>query len=291
MNPANIPQQSELNSLYGSWNPMAYMEGIKNQGLADQFRDQSYAANNMDMEGKMLANQQAEQINPLMVLDQQLKNQGAATKNASSDLDFSNKQTLNPDSLKAEQAALRTKYNNQQLEQMSTQILQAHLENIKSGDPTKIAETGSLLDFVTGAAGAAAERSQKRSLSELDVMSRENLARINGQNNKEAAQIRATRPGVATDSWSNYNKIRSAKDRHAAVRSEMAKIGEDSPEYPMLSRMADALLPQAQAEIASAKPGGIDAGAVTGMPTVQPPTISPQAKPQMGTAQNPIVLK
>jgi hypothetical protein len=222
MNSANLPTQADLSSLYGSWNPMAVYKGLQNQDLASQFRDQAFADNESTVRAGQMKNDQAALINPLLVQKQQsdniyqdLLNAGKTNTNASEALDLSNKQTLNPDKLAAERAKLKTMFSDEQINQMSNDIWKAHTENIKSGDPTKIAETGQLLDLL-GGASKAADRSLTRNLKEGDWINSQILANIAASSRVEAAGSRST--GKTPASWqSQYNKLPPATKKDVAA--------------------------------------------------------------------------
>ena len=224
MNSANLPTQGDLESLYGAWNPMATYQGLQNQDLASQFRDQAYADNASTVRAGQMKNDQAALMNPLLLEKQQsdntyqdLLNAGKTTSNTSEALDLGNKQSLNPDKLAAERAKLRTMFNDEQINQMSDDIWKAHVENIKSGDPVKIQETGSLLDLL-GGASKAADRVQTRNLKEGDWINSQILANINADSRVNAAGMRGA--GKTPASWqSQFNKLptSSKKDTAAAA--------------------------------------------------------------------------
>jgi len=86
MEQANIPKQEELNALYGSWNPGAYMRGFENQGLADQFRQQSFQANQQGIDKAQQEYNQNEVMNPLKVAQMTGTNEGQVNANVLSGL-------------------------------------------------------------------------------------------------------------------------------------------------------------------------------------------------------------
>jgi hypothetical protein len=224
MNSANLPSQADLSSLYGSWNPMAVYKGLQNQDLAGQFRDQAFADNQNTVQAGTLRNDQSAIMNPLNVQKQQsdniyqdLINAGKTNTNTSEALDLGNKQSLNSDKLAAERAKLKTMFSDEQLSQMSNDIWKAHVDNIKSGDPTKIQETGSLLDLL-GGPSKAADRSQTRNLKEGDWLNSQILANIGAQSREGVAAMRGA--GKTPASWqSQFNKLptSSKKDTAAAA--------------------------------------------------------------------------
>jgi hypothetical protein len=222
MNSANLPSQADLSSLYGSWNPMAVYKGLQNQDLAGQFRDQAFADNQNTVQAGTLRNDQSAVMNPLNVQKQQsdniyqdLINAGKTNTNTSEAIDLGNKQSLNSDKLAAERAKLKTMFSDEQLSQMSNDIWKAHVDNIKSGDPTKIQETGSLLDLL-GGPSKAADRSQTRNLKEGDWLNSQILANIGAQSREGVAAIRGS--GKAPASWeSQFNKLPSATKKDTAA--------------------------------------------------------------------------
>ena len=221
MNSANLPTQADLSSLYGSWNPMAVYKGLQNQDLASQFRDQAFADNANTVQAGTLRNEQSAAMNPLLVEKQQsdniyqtLMNSGKQNTNASEALDFSNKQSLNEDKVSAERAKLQSMFSAEQISKMSDDIWKAHVDNIKSGDPTKIQETGQLLDLL-GGASKAADRAQTRNLKEGDWLNSQILANIGANSRTEAAGMRST--GKAPASWqSQFNKLNPAVQKNVS---------------------------------------------------------------------------
>lgn len=87
MEQANLPKQEELNALYGSWNPGAYMRGFENQGLADQFRQQAMEANQQGIQKTQQEYAQNELMNPLKVEQIRGTNVGQANTNIKSGLE------------------------------------------------------------------------------------------------------------------------------------------------------------------------------------------------------------
>ena len=71
---ANLPSQADLNSLYGAWNPMSYIQGYQNQDLAAQFREQSLQQQQNATKKGTLENTQAEAMNPMLLEHQGLAN-------------------------------------------------------------------------------------------------------------------------------------------------------------------------------------------------------------------------
>lgn len=228
MNSANLSTQAGLNSLYGDWNPMAYLQGQRMLDLGDQFRQQAYQNNEQTIQADQLKNEQSAKMNPLL-LDQQglvnqgqdLINRGKGISNASSGLDLSNKISLNDDQLAADRAKLKTMYSDEQLYQMSNNVLKAHMENIKSGDKAKIAETAELFDFLSGAVGGkVADRVQNRNLKEGDWINSQIVAGIGAQGRVDAAGSRSS--GKAPATWrEQFAKIKTPEQKNLAAAAAL----------------------------------------------------------------------
>ncbi len=77
----NTPTQESLNSLYGDWNPLSYMKGYENQGLADQYRQQAIQQQQEATRKASLENQFTEQDNPNRIQERVLTNQGKVLSN------------------------------------------------------------------------------------------------------------------------------------------------------------------------------------------------------------------
>ena len=166
----HIPQQQELNSLYGSWNPMAYIQGMENQGLQGMFNQQAQTLNDQAIRKGNLENDQSEQMNPLLLAHQSLLNEGKVLTNRGSDLsnqsaqiDLDKKSYLAGQDRETAMKELKLKYSDAQIAEMSNNVLQEHLNNVSSGNIAGMRKTGPLLEFLAGAtAGKVADRAQDR---------------------------------------------------------------------------------------------------------------------------------
>jgi len=214
MNQANLPSQQDLNSLYGSWNPMSYMQGMQNQGLAEQFREQAFNANDIANQTAIQNYDKNQELNPLLIAQQGLVNTGRDLTNQDAALDVGKKSSLFNDTLEQERAKLKEQFSASELMQMSDEIWKDHLDNLKSGDPAKIEETGKLLDLL-GGSNKAADRVQKRNLQEGDWLNSQILARIGADSRVASA---GTRGGATPPSWqTQYNKLPPATKKDVAA--------------------------------------------------------------------------
>lgn len=309
MNSANLSSQSDLNSLYGNWNPMAYLQGQRMLDLGDQFRQQAYQNNEQTIQADQMKNDQSAQMNPLLLAHQglinqgqDLGNQGKGISNSNASLDLSNKTALNGDQMAADRAKLKTMYSDEQLNQISNNVLQAHMKNIQSGDITKIQETGQLLDFLTGATGSkVSDRVQQRNLKEGDW--------LNSQRNVDAniaSNERITNANIDAGRWNRASgkgsaaanieeAVKSGKmsyEKAAAAFYGAAQFATDPDEREKYLNMSNAY---EQANLQSknaAAQGKLDVGAATGLETQKvAPVLAQGSKKPIGTADNPIVLK
>ena len=286
MEQANLPTQQELSSLYGSWNPAGYMQGMQNQQLADQFRQQGLVSNDIANQTAAQTFNKNETMNPLLALHQQLTNTGQDLTNQKDQLGVDKTKALYDDNLAAERAKLKTMYSDEEMNQISNTLWKQHLANVKSGDPTKIAETGNLLDLFTGSAGKVADRVQNRNLNEFDQLMKDRMNERNNATQLQAAEIAANgRSNVANikalsakeaQGWKmNLNQrlaYLNAQDQNdPKVQDEIARVRND--------------LQQANAAYANAldleklNQGGLGRQG------------DRDSKPKLGTAENPIVLK
>ena len=107
---------------------------------------------------------------------------------------------------------------------------------------------------------------------------------IEGQRGMEQMRIDAGKykdKNAALGFWGNFNKLKSAKDKHAALMLEAVKEDQqgNTEGAGQLRQMAEEIRPQAEAEIgAKAQAPVINVPAVTGLPGVSPQSIAPAAK-------------
>lgn len=111
------------------------------------------------------------------------------------------------------------------------------------------------------------------------------VAEIGVEGRKAAAAAKAAT--ASPDFWTSYYKIRGARNQYAALNAHIAKLG-DSPEADVLRGMAEAIKPQAQAEIAAAnaRPGTPNVDEM-GVPSNPPLDIAPPAKTSGGAQVAP----
>ncbi len=234
----NLQSPADLNSLYGDWSTLGAMQGHQNQDLASQFRDQAFQANNNSVAKGTLENQQSMLMNPLLINQQRGVNAGRDIANASAGIDLNQKTALAPDTLDAQREELRTRLGDAQYNNLSNTILRSHLDNIKSGDPEKIAQTEPMLAFLNGSAGkniaertntrGIAELNNSRSLLENQATNRTNLEIAGGHN--EATKYGADATERARTMQAQLHQqlaneaIQTIKKMHLPPNEELARI-------------------------------------------------------------------
>lgn len=296
------PTIQELSGIYGDWNPMAYSRGMRSQDLADQFRQQAFDSNAVEMRKNQMANDQAEQMNPLLIAQQQLTNSGLDTKNKSEALSYSNKVSLNDDQLKADRAALQEKYSASELAQIGDNVMRKHLENIQSGDLVGARKTQRLLE-VLGTPAQVADRLERRAIADNNNatsikttgMHTASQERIN-QANIDAGKYNRNKFGVTIQT--QLMKAKSAREKAEILEEAYytADAAGDAPAAELYKKRALEARERAAEDARNqglARPG-IDVPAVAGLPAQEAPAAKAPiagggAKP--GTADNPIVLK
>lgn len=192
MDPSTLPSQSDLNSLMGAWNPMAYMQGNQNQDLQSQFRQQAYNANANTIDKGTLENQLSAATQPSDIqikantADQgQIKSQQDALALATAQDTQSDKQALLHKQLAREMS-------DEDLSTESNRILNLYQQAKLNNDVDGMDKYGSAMNTLTGAiASKAADRVQAQSLRELDKVTQMGVARIHAGATTDAATIAA----------------------------------------------------------------------------------------------------
>ena len=189
MDPSNLPSQADLNSLMGAWNPMSYMQGFQNQGLADQFRQQAYAANANQIDKGTLENTQSAAMNPLLIQQQQGVNAGRDITNQSAGLDLASKQGTFQDKQSLLHAQIAREMSDEELSSESNNILKLYQKAKVAGDEDSVMKYGNALDTLTGAiASKASERVLQRQLAELGTISKAQQAKAERESQEDIAK-------------------------------------------------------------------------------------------------------
>jgi len=224
MDSANLPSQADLNSLYGAWNPMSYIQGQQNQDLASQFREQAYKSNQNEITQGALKNEQSSLMNPLIVNQQQLTNtglelgnQGTGITSASKGIDLAQKTALSSQDLENKRLGLQNQLGDEQYNNLSNQISMSYLKALHSGNADEALKLKPMVEFLSGPIGEKlAERSQKRDLEELKSITQQNVANTMAGSRVEAA---GARPAKSSDPYAAWNKLPSSARAESIQRS------------------------------------------------------------------------
>jgi len=263
-------------------NPMAYQQANDQLSLAKQFQaEKQKQAEATTLEG-MLKNEQSRSMNPMLLEQQGQLNQGRNVTNQSSALDFERKKASHVANLTADQRAAAIKLTDDDFKEADQ-----HIEKmLRSGDPQQIEQAMKAQQYLPALLAEKRKHEQQMEKTRYEqqqetgrAVERNNTSRYVADRSAEtsAARTAARGGGNSPDFWSSYYKVKGARNQHSALIAEANKIGPDDPTYPVLVRMAEAIRPQAEAEIASVKPGSINTGELAGVPTNAGPAIAPKA--------------
>lgn len=242
---SNLPSQTDLNSLYGAWNPMSYMQGQQNQDIASQFRNQAFQANQNNVQEGAIKNDQATQMNPLLLDErsllnqgQDLTNKGKGISNKVAQLGLERDQATQGDQIASAIADLKSKMTDSDFARLSTAHLMHHMQLLSdpNATPDDIAASAQLMDYLGGptaskvsagvrernlaelgvlskAQQAAADRESQQAIAGMQVEGRQNVAEVGAKSREEAARMHMN---IA-------NKIAAEMDKPADQR-DMQKV-------------------------------------------------------------------
>lgn len=290
-----MPNMNELSQIYGNWNPEAYLQGRQQVDLSNQYENGRIQEQGQDIRTKELANIFSEQDNPNKVQNRVLTNQGLEKTNEG--LGYDN--VIKGVNSRTATAMEPFNINKQQMEAIKS-IKQSDLDMgeiqakqmAMSQDPAVRAQGEQLLSFTSHVRDIKMKHDNEMEKERYtqgqqtgrmieNNQSAERIANIGANSRQNVANTRSN-GSTSQDFWSTYNKMKTARDKHSSLVAEAMRIGPESPDYPVLVRMADAIRPQAEAEISATKPGSIDVGTATGMPTNAGPQIAPpNSKPSL----------
>lgn len=306
-----MPSVNDLQTMYGAWNPQAYLQAQDNADLERQYRESEYGRQQELTKQAGLDTVFRQQDDPNRVQERVLANRNRELTNEG--LGYSNRTA----SVTADIAEGTKQYKLNEAQRKD--LLGASENDIAMGeamarklmmslDPEERKQGEQLYGFTKYARDEKTKHEQameKERFKELQATGRNReqwnmqleLERMRQAGAGERAAASAKAKGGTVDFWTTFNsKLKTARDKHAALIAEATRLG-DTPEAQVMLNMAEALRPQAAAEIAVPKPGSIDAGAVAGMPTNTAPQIAPprgnlsDLKRGKGTKEDPIVLK
>jgi len=299
-----MPSVEDLQTMYGAWNPQAYLQAQDNAGLERQFREQQYNQETEKAKQEQLSTLFQQQNDPLKLEGKRLENQNLGYTGTGLQYDNEAKARNNRIAaanetykINADKAEMLAKLSKAQLEEGES----AAKRMMMSLDPVEQERGKKLYGLTSHARDLADQRTHAMELERFKEL--QHTGRQTEQNNTQLEVARigadsrkavAASKGTPADFWTTFNsKLKTARDKHAALIAEATRIGTDNPEAAkVMLAMADSIRPQAEAEISSARPGTPDTSGLTGIPANKGPNINPNApKRGAGTASDPIVLK
>lgn len=290
----------QLGSIYGDWNPEAYMQGRHQVGLSNQFQDQSLEQQRQKTRSDTLANQFTEQNNPLKLQKQALDNEGLGYDNVGKGVkaryDLATEQFKLNDAQRQEILAAPE----HKIKMMAAQAQQMAYDP----DPAVQEKGKKLMMLSQSAVEARQKHAEEMEKQDLIRKSAERVAAGNNAAILGAARIAAeARKGAGGGGKAGniQDLVRTGKlsaEKAAVAFASEANMTEDPEEKANLMRQAQVYeqmamqLRRAQAE------GKPDAAAMTGMPATtiapalgapatpaaKPITALPQGAKQIGTS-------
>lgn len=221
MNSANLPTQADLNAIYGDWNPWGRIQGLQNQELADQFRQQAFAGNAQTLESDQQKIDQAKLMNPLLVAHQGAVNEGLGydntTKRLKSERDVANQPWQLDEDLR-QHALTMTEDDFKKADQQIEKLL-------RSNDPKEQA-LGLKLQAATPAM-LAEKRKNDQAMAIQKEQTRSHLAGIGAQtaSQEKLEQMRIDAGKYNRNAMAMSLSQRLMKARSAAEKAEILEEG------------------------------------------------------------------
>lgn len=299
-----MPSVEDLQTMYGAWNPQAYLQAQDNAGLERSFREQQYNQETEKAKQEQLSTLFQQQNDPLKLEQSRLTNQNLGYTGTGLQQDNDKKardnriaaanETYQIDANKAETLAKLSKAQLEQGESTAKRMMMS-LDPVEQEKGKKLYGLTAHARDLADARTHAMELERYKQLQETGrATERNNSAERIAAAGVEGRKAVAAAKNTPTDFWTTFNnKLKTSRDKHAALIAEATRIGQENPEAAkVMLAMAESIRPQAEAEIASARPGTPDTSGLTGIPANKGPNINPNApKRGAGTASDPIVLK
>lgn len=237
MDSPSLPSQADLNSLYGSQNPLSYMRGYQNQDLADQFRQQAFTANDLTNQqaGTNIAVQQAKA--PIDVAsteaataDTQARTGALDIQNQRSGLQLAQDQATQPDRIALLHSKLGSEMSDEELATNSNEYLKRYQNALLNNDVDGVKKYGVVLSALSGAvASKAADRvaemqtASSRNASEerrtgTQVAGEENVERTRATSNESIANTKQVTAKYVSDQGKGLDGL--ARQISAAAQAE-----------------------------------------------------------------------
>lgn len=277
----NLPSFSELGQME-FMSPMAFQQAQNQMGLANQFQQQNLAMGQEDLRAKALANMFSEQSNPLKINKLGLENAGMGFENTVKQVEADTAAALKEENIMAKRQKMLAELDENKLKQFMSR---AEME-MMSDDP-KLQASGQK-KIMMSRAELERRNAQANDLEKIRAQGQNSLAVANvgaaatrysadrsAESRAALARAKSGDPASEQAFWGAFNKMTSAKARHAALISQAARTADDPETSAKWAQMAEQLRPQAEAEIASGRAPGIDMPTVSGLPAAPGPNIAP----------------
>jgi len=279
----------DYSGMFGEGSPIGTWEQLKANDLTQMFQQQKLQQEQETARKMGLENMFAEQNNPLRLEHQRAQNEGLGYQNRVARVGANETEQLAPYMLDAKKQEAITKVSKAQMDDMEYKaqrmayspdsaiaaqgeaLLKKHADFVKIREQARIAQEA-----------ATARQMFEAGQKDLDRKNQRQIAQMGIDGRIAAKQAGGGKAG-GLDFWSSYYKnVRGAKNQHAALVAEATKLGQDDPQAQVMLQMAEALRPQAEAEIATPKPGSVNAGAMGNIPTNPGPQIAPRSVKDIG---------
>lgn len=274
MDQPTLPQQAELSAMYGPWNAMGYMQGMNNQDLADQFRQQAFVGN----QAKLLTDQQtynqAEQMNPLL-LQAKLADIGKTEiENQRNGLTLARdqaNQSYELADIPKKWAAQASARDIQEFQDRATKMIQ-------SGDPAQVKAGLEMYQHVPAimaanrTAQAEMERQKEQSRSHIEGIKLQNAAqeRLEKMRIDAGKYDKAKRASLSV--WESISSGKLSYERAAVVLRGYANQTKDPAEKEFYLQEANNMaMENRNARSAAAIAGKPDLEGAADIPTLQQP--------------------
>jgi len=117
-----LPSIQDLGTQFGTWNPMTYTQAVDNEGLAAQFRNQSYMQEQNQTQKGTLENQHDAAMNPLLQGQQRGVNQAKDIANSEASLVLERNLATQPQAMKLAIQKAATALDDQDIKDMENHI-------------------------------------------------------------------------------------------------------------------------------------------------------------------------
>jgi len=280
MEQANLPKQEELNALYGSWNPGAYMRGFENQSLADQFRQQAMEANQQGIQKTQQEYAQNELMNPLRVEQMKGTNVGQGNANIISGLGAERAQ--------ANQKPLMSEDVRNHAMQMTTdefKLLDQHAEKLmRDTDPEKQSMGLKLMQL------SPAMQAEKRKNDQAMALQKEqSRSHLGGAQIQANAMLQAERERIAAGKYAKSPKSANAGqgildavaagkmnyEKAATAFNTAAQFTEDEELAAKYLKLAGQFEQMQKNKPLAVKEGSMDTAKLANLPTREIPNVIP----------------